>query len=349
MKHFYFFLLFITSFCFSQQAYYNGIDFNQTGLDLKDDLAALIISTHTNTLSYGWDATQATDVNPSNSSNVLLVYGWENGSDGDCTNDLERDINSNGGSNCDYNREHIYAKSLATPPMDDSGPGADGHHIRASDVQRNGLRASLLFADGSGNSGKVNGNQYWYPGDEWKGDVARIIMYMYLRYGSQCLPSNVGIGSSAGTPDDMIDLFLEWNAEDQVSDYEIQRNTYHENTSNTFAQGNRNPFIDNPALATAIWGGPEAEDTWGIILGTDDFKDHNSISMFPNPVKNNFVYFSTTQNINVIIYDILGKEVKVENINPNRDFVDVSTLHKGIYLVRLISEDGQVTKKLIKQ
>jgi hypothetical protein len=233
--------------------------------------------------------------------------------------------------------------------MADAGPGADGHHLRASDVQRNGLRANLPFADGSGNSGKVNSNQYWYPGDEWKGDAARIIMYMYLRYGSQCLPSNVGIGSSAGTPDDMIDLFLEWNAEDQVSDYEIQRNTYHENTSNAFAQGNRNPFIDNPALATAIWGGPEAEDTWGIILGTDYFNDHNSISMYPNPVKNNFVYFSTTQNIEVIIYDILGKEVKVENINPDSDFVDVTTLHKGIYLVRLTTEDGQVTKKLIKQ
>lgn len=349
MKHFYFFFLFITSLCFSQQAYYNSIDFNQTGLDLKNDLATLIISTHTNTLSYDWEATQATDVNPSNGSNVLLIYGWENGSDSDCTNDLERNINSNGGSSCDYNREHVYAKSLATPPMTDAGPGADGHHIRASDVQRNGLRGNLLFADGSGNSGKVNSNQYWYPGDEWKGDVARIIMYMYLRYGSQCLPSNVGIGSSAGTPDDMIDLFLEWNAEDQVSDYETQRNTYHGNTSNTYAQGNRNPFIDNPALATAIWGGPEAEDTWGNILSTDNFNERNSISMFPNPVNNNFVYFSTTQDFKVIFYDVLGKQIKVENINPDKTIVDVSTFQNGIYLVRLISEDGQVTRKLIKQ
>lgn len=349
MKHFYFFLFFITSFCFSQQAYYNGIDFSQTGLDLKDDLATLIISTHTNTLSYGWEATQATDINPSNSSNVLLVYGWENGSDGDCTNDLERNINNNGGSNCDYNREHIYAKSRATPAMSDSGPGADGHHIRASDVQRNGQRDNKKFADGIGNSETVNSGANWYPGDDWKGDVARIIMYMYLRYDSQCLPINIGEGSSAGTPDDMIDLFLEWNADDPPSTYETQRNDYHENTSNTYAQGNRNPFIDNPALATAIWGGPNAQDTWGNILSTDNFNSHNLISMYPNPVKTNFVYFSRTQDLDVIIYDVLGKQVKVENINPDKDFVDISTLHNGIYLVRLISEDGQVTKKLIKQ
>ncbi len=52
----------------------------------------------------------------------------------------------------------------------------------------------------------------------------------------------------------MIDLFLEWNAEDPVSDFERQRNTYHD-SQQTYAQGNRNPFIDNAYLATRIWGG----------------------------------------------------------------------------------------------
>ena len=85
---------------------------------------------------------------------------------------------------------------------------------------------SKKFADGSGNSGSVSGG--WYPGDEWKGDIARMMMYMYIRYGDRCKPSGVGVGSTSSTPDDMIDLFLEWNAEDPVSDFERQRNTYHE-------------------------------------------------------------------------------------------------------------------------
>lgn len=349
MKHSYFLFLLLSYFSFSQQPYYSGIDFNQTGLDLKEDLSILITSTHTNTLSYGWDATQATDVNPSNSSNVLLIYGWENGSDLDCTNDLERNIGSNGSLSCDYNREHVYAKSKATPAMDNSGPGADGHHIRASDVQRNGQRDNKKFADGSGNSGTVNSGANWYPGDDWKGDVARVIMYMYLRYGSQCLPTNIGEGSSAGTPDDMIDLFLEWNAEDPPSTYETQRNDYHENTSNTYAQGNRNPFIDNPALATAIWGGPDAQDTWGNILSSEDFYNINSISMYPNPVKSDFVNISTSQDLDVIIYDVLGKQISSEKVTQTQNTIDVSSFNKGIYLVKLISESGQVTKKLIKQ
>ncbi|WP_051238805.1 endonuclease [Gaetbulibacter saemankumensis] len=337
---------FISAFVFRQQAYYNSIDFSKTGLALKQDLADLITTTHTNILSYGWDATKATDINPSNSTKVLLVYGWENGSDIDCTNDLERDINSNGGNSCDYNREHVYAKSLATPVMDNSGPGADGHHIRASDVQRNGTRGNQKFASGSGNLGNVTGG--WYPGDEWKGDVARIIMYMYLRYGDQCLPINVGVGSAVSTPDSMIDLFLQWNSEDEVSNYEIQRNEFHENTLNTYAQGNRNPFIDNPALATAIWGGPEATDTWGNILSTESFFV-NTIKIYPNPNQENYLNIQTKQPTQVEFYNAIGQLLSKTNISTNNSKINITHLKTGIYLVKLTTESGTLTKKLVKR
>jgi hypothetical protein len=50
-----------------------------------------------------------------------------------------------------------------------------------------------------------------------------------------------------------------------VSDLEKKRNEYHGNKSNMYAQGNRNPFIDNPYLANAIWGAEQeyrAENLW---------------------------------------------------------------------------------------
>ena len=258
----------------AQESYYNDVNLNLTGLDLKIELANKITETHTNFLDYTpdtWNASMNTDVNPVNSNEVLLVYGYENGTDGDVTNDREREIDNYGGSTGNWNREHVYPNSLATPDLDQGGingpPNADGHNLRPCDAQRNSSRGNKLFIDGSGNSGATGTG--WYPGDEWKGDVARIIMYMYLRYGSQCLPSNVGYGTSSETPDEMIDLFLQWNADDPVSEVERQRNIYHENTSNYDAQGNRNPFIDNPILATRIWGGPQAEDLWGIYTDID--------------------------------------------------------------------------------
>ena len=259
--------LFLTFVVSAQEQYYNDVDLTAEGITLKENLAAKTIATHENLLDYTpgvWEALKITDVNPVNSAEVLLVYGFSASG----ITARTRGINDNSGDDGDWNREHTYPKSLGNPNLGSTGPGADAHHLRPSDVQYNGQRGNKKFANGSGNSGDVSGG--WYPGDEWKGDIARMMMYMYIRYGEvQCLPTNVGIGSSANTPDAMIDLFLEWNAEDPVSDFERQRNTYHD-SNQTYAQGNRNPFIDNAYLATRIWGGTPAEDYWGIYTSNDN-------------------------------------------------------------------------------
>ena len=303
------FILLISSVTiFSQQTYYNEVNLNLTGTTLKEELATKIISTHTRFLFYDqiWDASKATDVNPNNNQEVVLIYGWENGTDADVTNDRTRGINNNSGNVGDWNREHVYSQSLGTPPLSDEGPGSDAHHLRPADTQRNSSRNNRKFTAGSGFSG-AQSNGGWYPGDEWKGDVARMMMYMYVRYDDRCLISNIGIGDNSNTPDDMIDLFLQWNAEDPVSEIEKQRNDYHENLSNQNAQGNRNPFIDNPRLATRIWGGPEAEDIWGIYTNSDT----EAPTVPTNLQASNITTFSidlswsaSTDNVGVTSYDI---------------------------------------------
>ena len=250
----------------AQEQYYTGVDLTAEGAELKENLAAKTIGAHTKFLSYTpgiWESSKITDVNPENSSEVLLIYGYSASG----TTARTSGINNNGGGQGEWNREHTYAKSLGNPNLGSSGPGADAHHLRPSDVQYNSQRGNLKFADGDGTSGSVSGG--WYPGDEWKGDIARMMMYMYIRYGNQCQPNNVGIGSNAATGDFMIDLFLDWNVEDPVSDFERQKNTHHDSNQN-YAQGNRNPFIDNAYLATRIWGGAPAEDSWGIYTSNDN-------------------------------------------------------------------------------
>ncbi|WP_179352535.1 endonuclease [Winogradskyella vidalii] len=361
MKHIYFiFLTFVTSIVFAQltppaelTSYYTAVDFTSTGISLKNDLIEVTEDKHTNYLSYGdiWDASRITDIDPDNSNNVLLLYGY-NDTDGNVTSDRTRSKYDNGGSVGDWNREHVYPKSLGNPNLGTDGPGADAQMLRPSDVQRNGNRGNLLFADknsgqfSNGESGSTNGG--WYPGDEWKGDCARIIMYMYLRYGDRCLPSNVGYGSSNATPDDMIDLFLQWNAEDPVVEGGLEdvRNTYHGNTSNTYAQGNRNPFIDNPYLATVIWGGPEAQNRWSSLSVSDTQKD--IVKIFPNPTSGNEITILSNQVITAEIYNILGKKIKVQSITPNQSKINISGLTKGVYLIKLNSENGIQTKRLIK-
>lgn len=348
MKDLYLLLSFLFSgLLFAQpQAYYDDIDFSQDGLDLKFALADLISDTHTYQLSYSEarEALKTTDQNPSNSNEVILVYGWPNTNSG--KHARTRSKNNFGGYSGQWNREHVYAKSLGTPNLNNSGPGADAHHLRASDVQWNNDRGSKKFAAGSGNSGNVGA--YWYPGDEWKGDVARMMMYMYVRYGTRCLPANVGVGSSENTPDGMIDLFLQWNAEDPVSEIEIQRNNYLGNINNAYSQGNRNPFIDNPYLATKIWGGPEAEDIWGTLSTTK--LDNIEFSLYPNPNEDNVIYLQSEENITSFeIIDINGRILSREN-NPTiiDNTIEIAhSLQTGMYFIKVTNEKAESIKKLL--
>ena len=245
-----FFAGIVSLFAFAQSApsYYSGVNFSKTGNSLKSELATLITSTHTKTISYSELQTlmKTSDVDPQNPANLLLIYGSQSSG----THQRSRPI---GGS---WNREHVYAKSKGTPNLGTSGPGADGHHLRPADNTLNSTRGSLSFDDGTGATAYKTSRGGWFPGDEWKGDVARILMYMYVRYNSRCLPLNITMNPSTYSSD-FPDILLKWNIEDPVSDFEKQRNSVVAQT-----QGNRNPFIDNAYLATVIWGGPAAQNTW---------------------------------------------------------------------------------------
>lgn len=337
-------------------AYYNGFNFNQSATNLKSALTTKITTTHSRNLNYqqAEDAIKIVDLDPADATNtnVLLLYGFSDNicpaSTSDDNDHRRRNKNSDGGgATCQWNREHTYAKSLGTGNLGTSGPGADAHHLRASDVQRNGQRGSLKFIDGTGTSKKIGAG--WYPGDEWKGDVARMIMYMYVRYGARCLPKNVTIGTTTSTDTNMINLLLEWNAADPVSEYEDRRNTYLGNASNQYGQGNRNPFIDNPYLATVIWGGTPAENRWpNVFLATPDF-NFATVSVYPNPANDHKINIETEQVLDEIqLISVNGQLMQnIKNPNAQNNTYTLENLPSGFYFLKLTSENHSTTKKVI--
>ena len=294
-----FFAGIVSLFAFAQSApsYYSGVNFSKTGNALKSELATLITSTHTNTISYNELQTlmKSSDVDPQNPANLLLIYGSQ-------SSGIHQRSRPVGGS---WNREHVYAKSKGTPNLGTSGPGADGHHLRPADITLNSTRGSLLFDDGTGATAYKTSRGGWFPGDEWKGDVARILMYMYVRYNSRCLPLNITMNPSTYSSD-FPDILLKWNIEDPVSDFEKQRNSVVAQT-----QGNRNPFIDNAYLATVIWGGPAAQNTWPDTFSGGTTSDSEAPSVPSNltvtGVTSTSVALSwtaSTDNVAVSGYDV---------------------------------------------
>lgn len=225
----------------SLENYYNNVLFVQDTTFLLEELKDLSISKHTTILTYSQRHTflYDADEDPNNTANVLLVYT------GESRDEREWISGNNPHSTQTFNTEHIYPRSKLIDGED--GPSfADLHHLRVCDESVNRARLNYSFVEGSGNNKLIGGNtKTWFPGDEWKGDIARMIFYLNARYGE----TFEKVGS--------LNLFLKWNVEDPVSAFEEQRNNV------IFgAQGNRNPFIDNPFLATLIWGGDAAENKW---------------------------------------------------------------------------------------
>ncbi|MCC6402028.1 MAG: endonuclease [Flavobacteriales bacterium] len=170
-----------------------------------------------------------------------------------------------------YNREHTMPQSWfgSGAPMD-----TDLHHILPTDGWVNQQRGNLPYGevgatDWTGQNGTRVGESNWpgYTGtvcepiDAYKGDAARIYFYMMTRYVGQ-----VGGWSSpmlqAGDLSPWAEsLLLSWHTADPVSTKEVDRNN-----AIYALQGNRNPFIDNPAWASSLWG-PVAS----IELDPDEF------------------------------------------------------------------------------
>lgn len=334
MKHF-LLLLSVPCALFGQiPEYYQDIDFTQSQEQLKQDLSQLIINTHTYELEYTpevWEVLKEADLDPNgNGEDVLLLYGYDD-NDGLSKTDRTRDKDlSCHSSSCDglWLREHVFPRSLADPDMttNEPGTGTDAHNLRASDSEMNSYRSNYAFAEGSGNADALGYSQF-YPGDEWKGDVARIIMYMELRYPGECEARSVGAGATTYHYD-MPNIFLEWNAEDPVSQLEINRNN-----SIAQAQGNRNPFIDNPYLATMIWNGPDAENTWNLAT-IDMDSDVESIQIYPNPAQKTLNISSDISS--VYFYNAEGKMVK----QSEQETIKVDDLEQGIYKLLIVDQNG---------
>lgn len=329
-------LLFIPFHLFAQiPDYYLGIDFIKTGPELEAELSALVIATHSYELIYTpevWDALLQTDLDPENSENILLIYGFDDASENPMdqrTRDKDESCHS---SNCNgkWVREHVYPKSLGNPNLGTTGPGSDAHHIRAIDSQKNNSRSNRRFSDGEGDS-HIDSYGLFYPGDEWKGDVARMMMYMSIRYLERTPANVVGSGSNTYHPD-MPDIFLEWNAEDPPSEVEFVRNIVLEEM-----QGNRNPFIDNPYLATRIWGGPEAENLWPNM----ELEEVQAIKteVFPNPTDSMLSIQSNKEIESVSLYTFSGKMIFCQSKLRN-DSLDLSLLPEGNYILLVNYENN---------
>jgi hypothetical protein len=79
-----------------------------------------------------------------------------------------------------------------------------------------------------------------------------------------------------------------------------------------------------------------------------DYKDDTSISLFPNPVKDVFKVSAPSTIKKMEVYNVLGQQQNIQSKNVNS--VDVSTLSKGVYFIKIYQDNDTVsTKRFIKE
>lgn len=222
------------------------------GFELRAALHSIVKTGHIYlTYAQVWSALQYTDEDTENTANVVLLYS------GRTADKNDRD-GQTGANNDSWNREHVWASSYGFPEQNQFAH-TDIHHLRPEDKTVNNSRSNKAFDNGGGAQGEApdtfTDNDSWEPRDAVKGDVARMMFYMDVRYEGTdgntpdlVLVDNTAMASGDANIGKLCTL-IEWNQLDPVDNFEMRRNNRIQER-----QGNRNPFIDNPNWALSLWG-----------------------------------------------------------------------------------------------
>ncbi len=352
-----FFILFAGLFGFinaqEPTGYYSSVN-NLSGYALKTKLGE-IISAGYQTKSYDdlYDAYPSSDTDKwyENDGSVLDIYS-ENPTGPDPYKFIHGQKKCGNYSNegdC-YNREHTVPQSLfksASPMV------SDLLHILPTDGKVNGMRSNYPFGKVSNpsftskNGSKVGPNTspgysgtVFEPINEFKGDIARCLLYFVTRYQTRLSGFTSGNILNPSNPEQglqtwELNLLLLWHQQDPVSEREIVRNNA------AYAhQKNRNPFVDHPEWVTAIWGSSP--------LAVDDASFSKNLSIAPNPVKGNKINITGDKDLKqfkkAMIYNMVGQNVQtIENPFQNGNTIQLNNLPKGVYILKT----GELNTKFI--
>ena len=267
-------------------AYYSTLD-NKSGSALFVAISERAAYNATKLTYDGlWTAFATTDVYPTGHANAGKIW--------DMYSNYAFSVQTKGANYSKegvcYNREHSLPKSWfgGSDNYESTNQGCDLGHLVPTDGYVNGMRSNYAFGEVqtptytsgngsllgtsvatltttattlSGTSVTTTSPKVFEPVDEYKGDFARIYMYMRARYNDLNLAQADGgivhftttttasAEAKYGLTDYSVILLMQWHRQDPVSQKEIDRNNGLQQV-----QGNRNPFVDYPYLAEYLWG-----------------------------------------------------------------------------------------------
>jgi len=322
--------------------YYENLD-GQSGPDLIQELQDIIADPNivrVHTYADIVEMLNSADQNPANSNQVWLVYTE--------TGRAKLDYQYTSDNNGKWNREHTFPRSRGGFHSIEGDNIADGidlywetnaDSLRHGNSDGHGLRA----ADGSENSSRGNQHYGEYNGPpanmgSFKGDVARSVFYMAIRYnGLQIVNGFPDITGQLGD----LETLLEWHRQDPPDDFEMNRNNVIQEW-----QHNRNPFIDLPELVEYIWGIHQNEE-WSDQVGANESDaSEDPIFIYPNPAKDH-IFIEGTDLVSATLLTFDGQSQKSFLAQENGK-IKVDFNHpNGIYILKIKTNDQIIFRKFL--
>lgn len=84
-------------------------------------------------------------------------------------------------------------------------------------------------------------------------------------------------------------------------------------------------------------------------LSLEDYVYKDEVTIAPNPVSGFLNLSSANDIMSIEIYNMLGQQVLIKEINKTEVKIDVSQLKQGTYLIKVLSDNQQKTLKIVKE
>ncbi|WP_312344428.1 endonuclease [Chryseobacterium binzhouense] len=268
---------------------------------------------------------------------------------------------SSGAEGLGWNREHMMPQSTfySNYPM-----YSDLFYVIPADARINQLRSnypygmvgSTIFYTFTNSSrigncaipGVAYTGRVYEPINEFKGDVARSLLYFAVRYEGKLGTFNFNNSTNPASDTNPLDgteersfdpayvaMLLQWHQQDPVSQREIDRNNKVYNI-----QKNRNPFIDNPSWVNLIWGqtpdtvAPQAVSNVSVTQNSAYF---TTLSWSPS-TSSDVIGYNIYQN-GTLIGSTRGTTFSADHLTPSTAYTYTVKAYDNGYL---LSQDSNM-------
>lgn len=332
----------------------NDYVLGKKGVELQNGLSILMANTQTEIIAYKDLKTclSTTDSDLMDDNSMITLY--------------TRDIIDGTWNESLWNREHVWCKNhsngLYTAVQENNkGAGSDIHHVRPALMTINSTRSNVPYgivnkssATQIGDTGNYFGNNVFEPSDEIKGDIARILMYVYVRYSSSLnstydtiidkrgdLRITDIVTTPSGLEEDAWNLLLSWNDLDPVNYLEMNRNEEGQKLQN-----NRNVFIDHQEFARMCFDSSYSGE--GALIDFNNSYDETKLNYIGINKKSITLAKNTSQEIKTMCFPTLNHNLTFISSNESVATISDNIIYANKVGKAEITITGENVKNKIK-